>query len=50
MCKVVLTITVTYKITDYTTTKRRGDKSLDRWLGYTDLFNSSVDNKTIVNL
>ena len=71
--KIHLTITVTYKITDYNgeviqgsfqeeelqktsqdvfqiekTLNRRGDKSLVKWMGYSDAFNSWVDSKAIV--
>ena len=28
--------------------KRKGDKSLLKWVGYSDAFNSRVDNKAIV--
>ena len=28
--------------------KRKGDKSLVKWVGYSDAFNSWVDNKAIV--
>ena len=30
--------------------KRRGDKSLVKWLGYPKSFNSWIDTKTIVKL
>ena len=28
--------------------RRKGDKSLVKWMGYSDAFNSRVDNKAIV--
>jgi len=30
--------------------RRKGDKSLVKWLGYKDEFNSCVDNKDLVKL
>ena len=30
--------------------RRKGDKSLVKWLGYKDEFNSWVDNKDLVTL
>ena len=75
MSKIQLTMSVTYKITDYNgeemqgsfyeqklektkqvifrterIIKQQGNKSLVKWLGYHDLFNSWVDNKDINKL